>query len=117
MAAPKQSMQDRRTASRDKVILSCRLIFDGTEHDALIKDISTGGTLLQSDFLPPANADISVKIETTLVSVPLILEGKILRRSWKETEHGPLGTFGIEFKNNPPKIMELISELANPQIP
>jgi len=85
MAAPKSPIPDRRDASRTKVVLSCQVVLDGYEHDALITDIAPGGAFLLSDFMPPADTEILVKIDNALLSVPLLLWGKILRCAWKET--------------------------------
>jgi hypothetical protein len=116
MAAVKSSIQDRRNNSRDKIILSCRIIFDGNEYDAIITDISPGGVLLRSDFLPPAEADIEIKIDNALISVPSILEGKILRHDSKKTKRNTMEAFAVKFKSSPPELLALIDELANPQI-
>jgi hypothetical protein len=116
MAIPECPVPDRRTAQRARVQLGCQIIFMEREFDALIRDIAPGGAFLWSGFLPPADADISIKIETALVKVPLILKGTVLRREWKETEKGNVGAFAVEFKDSSPALIEFISKLANPQI-
>ncbi len=116
MAESEFPIQERRDATRTKVVLSCQITFDGCEHDALIADIGPGGAFLLSDFMPPADADILIKIDNSLLGVPLLLWGKILRRAWKETEQGPMGSFAIEFSSSPTALIAFIGELAKPHV-
>jgi hypothetical protein len=116
MTAPKRSMQDRRVISRDKIILSCRLMFEGNEYSALITDISPGGAFLLSDILPPVGADISIATDASLVGIQLVLDAKILRYDMKKIGRDKKKGFAIQFRTNPPELAEFIDTLAKPQI-
>ncbi len=109
-------MRDRRAASRLKVELNCRFIFEGTEHEASIKDVSLMSALLWSTVMPPTAAGISIKLETPLLNSPLILEGKIVRREYTTKEPGGMGAFAVRFNHSAhPALVALIKKLAIPQ--
>ena len=116
MTPPKNAFRDRRIVSRDKIILSCLLIFEGKEHSALITDISLGGAYLQCDFLPPVGSDVSIKTEASLVGVQLILEAKVLRYDLKKFGRRKARGFGIQFRNSSPELEEFIIAYAKPRI-
>ena len=116
MKDSKHSMQDRRVALRDKIILSCRFIFERNEHDALITDISPGGAFLESDFLPPVGANISIRIDTSLVGIRLILKARVLRRDLKKSGRGNREGVGIQFNKDSLKLKKFINKYAKPQI-
>jgi hypothetical protein len=116
MAIPKYPVPDRRTAPRLKVHLGCQLIFERIQHDAYIKDISPIGALLLSSFMPPPEADVLIKIETHLIRIPIVLEGKVVRRDSIDTEQGAVGAFAVKFSRNTPALMLLINKIVNPQI-
>lgn len=110
------SSPDRRSAARTKVHLGCRLIFGGKEYDAFIKNIASGGAFIWSDFVPPSDADVEIKLETSLLNFPLMLDGKVLRSERKDTEQGYMGVFAVQFKKSSPELATFINRLANPQI-
>ena len=116
MENPKHPTPDRRAAPRFKAQLDCRIIFEGNEYDAFIKDISPMGAFLWSAFMPPPAADVSIKVETSFIRTPLTLDGKIVRRECRETEQGTMGAFAVKFKTSSPALTLLISKLTNPQI-
>jgi hypothetical protein len=114
MATQGRPMPDRRAAPRLKVHLGCRFIFDGTQYEAVIKDISPTGALLWSSFMPPPAAGVFIKIETPLLRMPIVLEGKIVRRDCKNTEQGLVGAFAVRFSCNSPALMLLVNKVVNP---
>jgi hypothetical protein len=116
MATQTRPTPDRRAALRVKVHLACKFIFEGTEYEAYIKNISPMGALLWSAFMPPRAADASIKVETSLVNYPLILGAKIVRRECKLTEQGKVAVFAIKFAHSSPGLILLISKLMSPHI-
>ena len=115
MATQRRPVPDRRAALRAKVHLGCHFIFDQTEYEAVIKDISPIGALLWSSFMPPPAADVFIRIDASLLRIPIVLEGKIVRRDCKNTEQGPIGAFAVKFNRSSPALMVLISKLLGPQ--
>ena len=65
-------------------------MFEGVEHVAYIKDISIGGALLLSTFIPPQDAKISISLETRLLDSPITLESKIVRRDFEVKDQDTL---------------------------
>ncbi|MBZ5545770.1 MAG: PilZ domain-containing protein [Acidobacteriia bacterium] len=116
MAIPNHPGLDRRTAPRLKVHLGCQLTVERIKHEAFIKDISPTGALLLSSFMPPPDADVLIKIETHLIRIPIVLEGKVVRRDSINTEQGPVGVFAVKFSRNSPALMLLVNKIVNPQI-
>ncbi len=116
MATLRRPVPDRRTASRIKLNLGCQFVFDKTEYQAVIKDISPMGALLWSSFMPPPAADVFIQIETHLLRIPIILEGKIVRRDCINTEQGSIGAFAVKFSGQSPALIVLINKIASPQI-
>ena len=116
MATQRRPMPDRRNAPRVKIHLGCQFIHDGTEHEAFIKDISPIGALLWSSFMPPPAADVFIKIETRLLKIPIVLQGKIIRRDCRNTDQGPVGAFAVQFNSGSPALMVLINKITHPQI-
>ena len=106
-------VQDRRAVSRVKVHLGCIFIFDGIEYDAFIRDISLKGAFLWSSFMPPCGTNLVVRIRTSLLEDPLILESKIVRCDCKQEERGAVGGFAITFSYDSPVLVRLINKLAN----
>jgi hypothetical protein len=116
MTSHKSATQDRRVATRDNIILSCKLIFKGREHSALITDISPGGAFLRSEFLPPVGAAISIQTEASLVGVLLVLEAKVLRYDLRKTKHHKTEGFAIQFSDTSAELVDFINKYAKPQI-
>jgi hypothetical protein len=115
VTAPKSANLDRRIGSRDNIILSCRLIFEGNKHDALISDISPGGAFVHSDFLPPVGSEVSIQTEPALVGVRLNLKAKILRRGLKKMGRTHMEGFGIQFSKSSSSLQRFINKFAKPQ--
>ena len=113
MVTQSRPIPHRRAAPRINVDLGCQFIVNETEHKALIKNISTVGALLWSGFMPPPTADVSIKIGTSLLKLPIILQGKIVRRSRVNTERGPIGAFAVKFSRSSPALMALINKLVS----
>ncbi len=111
MATQRRPIQDRRAALRYYANLTCQFTFEENEYEAFIREISLIGAFLWSTFMPPRGADVSVKLETSLLRYPLILEGKIARRDCKYTEWGKVGAFAITFSHRPPGLISLINKL------
>lgn len=114
MATQRRPIPQRRASPRINVDLGCQFIVNETEHKALIKNISAVGALLWSGFMPPPAADVSIKIGTSLLKLPIILQCKIVRRSRVNTEQGPMGAFAVRFSRSSPALMGLISKLVSP---
>jgi hypothetical protein len=94
--------------------LKCQITFEGIEYEAFIRDISLKGALLLSTFTPPWGANISIRLEASLLEDPLILEGKIVRSDCKQTERGSVDAFTIRFSHNSPVLVRLINKLVKP---
>jgi len=107
-------VQDRRTVSRIQVHLDCQFTFQGIEYKAFIRDISLKSAFLQSSFMPPKGANLSVRIKTALLENPVVLEGKIIRSDFKDIERGKARAFTISFSHIPLALVRLISTLATP---
>jgi hypothetical protein len=118
MATARNALRDRRAASRLKVDLKCRFTFNGVEHEGLIKDISLMSAFARSSFVPPPAAEISLKIATSLLKTPLVLEGTIVRRDCNNAVPGGMGAFAVKFKYAAhPTLVFLLKKLANSHIP
>jgi hypothetical protein len=115
MAIPKHPMPDRRAATRSKVYLDCRFVFDGKEYDAVIRNISLLGAFLWSAFIPPCDSIVTIKLETPLMKNLIILEGSVVRRDSQYTERDTAGAFAITFCSSSPGLLRLIDKLMHPQ--
>jgi hypothetical protein len=115
MALPKCPIQEYRESLRIGLNLDCRYTFGGIEYKAFIKDISLTGALLLSDFMPPWGSDISIKIETSHLKLPLILGSKIVRRDLNCADGDTAGAFAVAFNHSSPGLLQLIDELTNSQ--
>lgn len=114
MSTARRPIQDRRVASRVNAQLNCKFTFEGIEYEAFVQDISLAGAFLSSTFMPPWGGDLSIKLMTSVMEDPLILEGKIVRRDCKYTEQGTVGAFTIRFRHSSPGLVMLINKLATP---
>jgi hypothetical protein len=115
MAVQKHPTPDRRAVPRKKVHLDCQIISEGSEHDAVIQDISIAGAFLWSSFMPPHNSAVSLRLKPSHTKPPLILKGNVIRRDCKYKEHGKAGAFAIAFNHNSPSLIQLLGNLINPQ--
>jgi hypothetical protein len=82
-----------------------------------MKDISLLGAFLSSTFTPPMNAEISIKLESSLLNAPIILPGKIVRHNHKDTDKDTTPAFAVRFNHSAPALVILITNLANPKTP
>ena len=111
-------LQDQRRQSRISVQMECKFKSKDKEYGALMLDLSQGGTLLSSTFLPdqgdlPAQENkISIILDTERLKTPLTLEGTIKRSSIGMSEYGKVAQFGVEFENTPLDLLRLISALS-----
>jgi len=114
-------MQDQRRQSRVSVQMECRFKSDDKEYGALMLDLSNGGTLISSTFLPnqrdvPDQEDkISITLNTDRLKGPLTLSGTIRRSSIGVSEYGKVAQFGVEFENTPMELLRLICALSSRQ--
>ena len=116
MATQKRLVPDRRIDLRIKVHLGCQIAFDGNEYEASIKDISPIGAYLWSSCMPPRAADVSITIKMPPLSIPIILEGKVVRRYSNNADQDQMNKFAVEFIHNSPALMVLIDRLENPRM-
>lgn len=111
-------LQDQRRQSRIAVQMECRFKSNEKEYGALMLDLSQGGALLSSTFLPeqgdfPVQENkISITLETSNLKAPLTLSGTIKRSSIGMSEYGKVAQFGVEFENTPLDLLRLISALS-----
>jgi hypothetical protein len=115
MAVPKCAVTDRRVAPRKKVHLDCQIIFEETEYDAVLQDISITGAFLWSSFMPPNNSAVSIRLTPSYKKQPLILKAIVVRCDSKYKEHGRVGAFAITFSPNSPSLLQTLGSLINPQ--
>ena len=114
-------MQDQRRQSRVSVQMECRFKSEDKEYGALMLDLSNGGTLISSTFLPdqrdvPDEEDkISITLNTGRLKAPLTLSGTIRRSSIGVSEYGKVAQFGVEFENTPMELLRLICALSSRQ--
>ena len=114
-------MQDQRRQSRISVQMECRFKTEDKEYGALMLDLSQGGTLISSTFLPdqrdvPDEEDkISITLNTGRLKGPLTLSGTIRRSSIGVSEYGKVAQFGVEFENTPMELLRLICALSSRQ--
>jgi hypothetical protein len=115
-------VQDSRKQSRIFAQIECRFESDEKEYDALMLDVSQGGALISSTFLPheknlPVEEnDISVTIEYGgALKAPLTLKAKIRRSNIGMSEFGKVAQFGVEFDNTPLELLRLIAALQKPR--
>lgn len=111
MAIISRATQDHRMASRVIGRLDCQFTFEGKSHDAVIVDISLGGALLSSKFLPPTDGDVTIILQTPLLKKTALLYGKVIRGSWSMSDHGKRGRFGIKFNQTSLDAIKLINQL------
>jgi len=95
--------------------LDCQFTYNGVSHKGVVVDVSLKGALLSSVFLPPVNSEISIRIETSYLPEPLVLDGRIQRGNWGMTDHGKVGRFGVEFKSPSLALIKLINQLLAPK--
>jgi hypothetical protein len=114
MSTKSRPIQDRRKLSRVQTHLGCQFTFEGIEYEAFILDVSLAGAFLWSAFMPPWGASISIRLKTSLLENPLILEGQIVRRDCKQVERGTGNAFAIRFSHSSPGLIVLINKLVNP---
>jgi hypothetical protein len=107
--------QDKRKVSRFIVLLGCRITYSGTSYSAVMVDVSLGGALLSSQFMPPVGSDIIVTLQPPILERELKLNGRVVRGNWVESAAGKLGRFGIRFTNTPLDLVRLITKLSSPQ--
>ena len=124
--AKSRVLQDSRKQSRVFVQIECRFESDEKEYDALMLDLSQGGALLASTFLPdekniPSQENkITITIEgIDVLKAPLALSGTIRRSNVGMSEFGKMAQFGIEFENSPLELLRLIGAMskAKPKAP
>jgi hypothetical protein len=120
--AESRILQDSRKLSRISVQVACRYISDEKEYESLMLDLSQGGALLSSVFLPheeefPVQDNkISITIEDeNNLKAPLKLDGTIRRSNIGMSEFGKVVQFGIEFENTPLALLRFISALSKPR--
>ena len=111
-------LQDSRKQSRISVQIECRFESEEVEYEALMLDLSQGGTFLSStaisgnkDF-PDQESKISITLATDHLKTPLTLKGTIKRSVSAMSEFGKVGQFGIEFDDPPLALLRLISVLS-----
>jgi len=112
-------LQDQRRQSRISVQMECRFKSNEKEYGALMLDLSQGGALISSTFLPEhgnfpvQDNKISITLESNNLKAPLTLSGTIKRSSIGMSEYGKVAQFGIEFENTPLELLRLISALSS----
>jgi len=124
-------LQDRRRLSRISVQMECRFTSDEKEYGALMLDLSQGGALLSSTFLPTQlgiieeerhskkgeefpdqQSRISITLDAVGLKGPMTLLGTIKRSSIGMSEYGKVAQFGVEFEHTPLELLRLISRLS-----
>lgn len=116
MSTQSRPVQDHRAVSRVQAHLGCQFTFEGIEYEAFIQNISLNGAFLWSTFIPPLGANLFIRLNTSLLEDPLILEDRIVLYDCKQTERGTVGGFAIMFSYNSPVLVRLINKLVNPPI-
>jgi len=115
MAIQRHPIQDRRSVSRSATPINCRFTYEGTEYRAFLQDISLSGLSILSRFTPPLNAEVSVNLESPLMSRPLTLKGRVLRRDHKCLDRGAATAFVVVFSQSSPELVRLVYQLPKPE--
>lgn len=92
--------------------MNCTFEFEGVEHHAFIRDISLTGAFLLSTFMPPHGAEISIKLQSSLLKSSMSLDAKIVRRECNYTDRGATEAFSVKFSRSSLDLVRLIGRLA-----
>jgi len=110
--------QDKRRQTRIHMQIDCQFKSNDKEYDALMLDLSNGGTLLSHTFdtgledLPVQEDKISITLDMDGLKVPLTLTGTVKRSSYGVSEFGNVVQFGVEFEDKPLELLKLINFLS-----
>jgi hypothetical protein len=117
--AKNRIFQDARKQARILVQMDCRFESDNKEYGAIMLDLSQGGMLLSSTFLPheqdlpSCENKVSITIEAEHgLKAPLTLKGTIKRSNIGMSEFGKIAQLGIEFEHTSLELLRLISALS-----
>ena len=104
------ALSSRRKAPAVSLQMGCRFISDDKEYEAFLIDLSQGGALLSSKYLPDQQSKILITLRAENMEDPLTLEGIVSRKAVSGSGTGE--KFGVEFENPPAELSHLISALA-----
>lgn len=111
MATAEQLIRDRRRFSRVPAQLPCLFTHGTATRPATITDISLGGALLTSEFLPPIGSSVTISLETSQSSIPLTLSATVIHASRRSSKKGDVSRFGVRFGGTATGLMRLIHSL------
>jgi len=101
--------QDRRNISRIGTRLDCHFVHEGARHAAVVVNLSLSGAFLSSKALPKIGDLVTLDLKLPATKKPIEVQGKVMRGTWANSDHGKLGRFGIRFSHKPLDLIQYIN--------
>jgi hypothetical protein len=102
--------QDRRHISRIGTRFECHFTHEGARHNAVVIDLSLNGAFLSAKVLPQIGDLVTLSLKLPTSKNTMEVQGKVIRGTWGNSDHGKLGRFGIRFSHTPLDIVKFISQ-------